>query len=1166
MLAALVCCGALSLGQTKAEAQPTPSIRGVVVGAEYTQYIPAYSVPLGINTKWWFGFRPDIPQSPGGDALHPSLVAGDQVPAVYGRNGKDDGGFPNVDDWPLHITHPLYSQTLPATDAAGRNTVYLSAFANRPSGNVGPLQWPGIYGPVGAFNSVANAFADGDVINGNSQNWGGFFGKLRGSNGSMELNGAPWSSSGADFFNGVDGNAAFFLPGPPTENFYIYDLTGSVRQPVGGKLVYDLEHILDATHPNGYAGRIAIVRKAYAAPGVYGYGLGFLPAGTKSPKNTFIIQGIWQLKTIEGTFNTVFSAADAGKALGTWGQPNRFWPEINYNDFNFQWIHSGDANSKHNEFKSMVYQFVTASVKVTRKYCVCDDIYTLTVTNDGDVDLYNLAVTDTLIPANYVDADSVNHNNPAGSDVITLRAGKTMTYTVISPATNPSASSAAVESKKIRIERNSEFPNLSYQNADGTYGTLADLATTASDIKAVAVTTNALTLDCQTSSIRVHVACDENDSPVNGLTTVMISGGTLAGPTPAVAAGNGDYVLEGLTPATYTVEVTAPAGYVPAGTQSQNVQVDLPTGPGQCEKVVNFNLCTSGKICVSAVCDENGIYIPAGAAQPMGGVNVTLYSGNDTTGPVVDVKPTATDGGYCFVGLTPGTYTVAAESLSAGKVLIDGSPQTFTIGPGGEENAEPFIYKGGVISGRLYCEVNGVAGYQAGIDEPKAGVDVVLSNGDHAISQADGTYRFLGCLVEGNYTVSAPTSVGGNPIVTPLSGTTPSFHLDAGGDSPNHDFIYDCGTPPQCDGGKICVELKCKDEHKPKCDKPDCSGGYRCTHGTKCTYDSKCDKGSKCTLTLCSYKDRCSKGSKCEHGHKCSYSSKCSKEKCSRGNSCRDTRCNKCHSSSCGSTKCHDKYCDDCHDSSCNDCHDDNCNKCHKGRSCTKHHSNECGKCHSSSCNKCHDTSCKKCHDSKCGKCHKGKSCTKHHKGEKCDDCSSGSKCDTSFKDVWVTLKKTGSADVKKKTDVNGKICFENLVDGTYTVTVDTSCLKVSLDGDKTRTVKVENCGTVNVLYLFKCCQVKGCLFNDRNCNNDRDDDEDCYKDVHICLKDKWGRTVKCTKSDRDGNYCFEHVKDGDYTVCAPKYSGNRSCRNACPKPVNCSGGSKRTKQHFCYR
>ena len=117
------------LGAPSAKAQttpPSPSIRGFVVGGQYTLFVPGYrpkggagADPLGQGSAWWFGYRPDIPQTP----------IGLEAPISYGSNGVLDGGFPNLDDWPIPYQHSAYtgvapSSQLPPFDFFNQSTLY----------------------------------------------------------------------------------------------------------------------------------------------------------------------------------------------------------------------------------------------------------------------------------------------------------------------------------------------------------------------------------------------------------------------------------------------------------------------------------------------------------------------------------------------------------------------------------------------------------------------------------------------------------------------------------------------------------------------------------------------------------------------------------------------------------------------------------------------------------------------------------------------------------------------------------------------------------------------------------------------------------------------------------------------------------------------------------
>jgi protocatechuate 3,4-dioxygenase beta subunit len=169
-----------------------------------------------------------------------------------------------------------------------------------------------------------------------------------------------------------------------------------------------------------------------------------------------------------------------------------------------------------------------------------------------------------------------------------------------------------------------------------------------------------------------------------GVAVQLVQGTSVLGSTTTGA--NGNYLFPNLTPGTYTVRVTPPAGF--STSTGKNGSPTGPTEPGLTDATDNADHGTATGTTISA-----NVTLTAGATNPDGldnlrqdfglfqpltfgdtvfadaNKNGTLDAGEkllpnvpvqltDGTGTVVGTVTTGTDGKYQFTNLTPGTYTV----------------------------------------------------------------------------------------------------------------------------------------------------------------------------------------------------------------------------------------------------------------------------------------------------------------------------------------------------------------------------------------------------------------------------------------------------------------------------------------------------------------------------
>lgn len=157
-----------------------------------------------------------------------------------------------------------------------------------------------------------------------------------------------------------------------------------------------------------------------------------------------------------------------------------------------------------------------------------------------------------------------------------------------------------------------------------------------------------------------------------------------------------------------------------------------------------------------------------------------------------------------------------------------------------------------------------------------------------------------------------------------------------------------------------------------------------------------------------------------------------------------------------------------------------------------------------------------------------------------------GKKGDTEGRYSGVTvqlLDKDGKVIGTTTTDKDGKYSFEHLPDGTYSVKVvkDGSLTDTDQTGDPDN--KLDNAsepitldeknptkGDVDFGYVPNNT-IKGTVYRDDNRDKMINGDEPGLERVSVQLLDEDGKVLQTLDTDADGNYAFQHLPDGKYTV-----------------------------------
>ena len=157
-----------------------------------------------------------------------------------------------------------------------------------------------------------------------------------------------------------------------------------------------------------------------------------------------------------------------------------------------------------------------------------------------------------------------------------------------------------------------------------------------------------------------------------------------------------------------------------------------------------------------------------------------------------------------------------------------------------------------------------------------------------------------------------------------------------------------------------------------------------------------------------------------------------------------------------------------------------------------------------------------------------------------------GKKGDTEGRYSGVTvqlLDKDGKVIATTTTDKDGKYSFEHLPDGTYSVKVVKDGVLADADQTGDPDNKLDNAsepitldeknptkGDVDFGYVPNNT-IKGTVYRDDNRDKTIDGDEPGLERVSVQLLDEDGNVLQTLDTDADGNYAFQHLPDGKYTV-----------------------------------
>jgi fimbrial isopeptide formation D2 family protein/uncharacterized repeat protein (TIGR01451 family) len=412
---------------------------------------------------------------------------------------------------------------------------------------------------------------------------------------------------------------------------------------------------------------------------------------------------------------------------------------------------------------------------------------TLTVTNTGTSDAFDVVITDTLPPD--FDASTTTFG-AAGSDYPTtftpsrtgsevryeggpIPAGATVTFTFRVNLTGTVTPGATI-TNTARMARSTSLPG---DDPTERVQTPVDSSDT-------------MTIRSNSLSGFVYVdadndgAFDSGETPIQGVTITLTGTDHLGNVVNLTATTSitGYYRFDNLRPGTYTLAETQPAGYLDGrdtiGTQggaggNDVFSITLPIGVETNGENNNFGELLAARIAGFVYEDNNnnGNFETGLGESSISGVTITLSGTDDLGNSVLLTTTTTITGFYAFDDLRPGTYTVSETQPSGyldgrdtagtlgGTTTVNDRIADITLTPGMASLNNNFgELRPASLSGRVYNDVNnnGIDNSEPGI----GGVTITLTGTDDlgnpvtltTTTDASGVYTFTN-LRPGTYTV-----------------------------------------------------------------------------------------------------------------------------------------------------------------------------------------------------------------------------------------------------------------------------------------------------------------------------------------------------------------------------------------------------------------------------
>ncbi len=262
-----------------------------------------------------------------------------------------------------------------------------------------------------------------------------------------------------------------------------------------------------------------------------------------------------------------------------------------------------------------------------------------------------------------------------------------------------------------------------------------------------------------TYSISGNVS-DNNNAGVPGV-NVTVNGNTIK------TDANGNYSVSNLVPASYTVSITVPLGYIANGATSQAVTLNAnKTG-------INFKLTKVFQIAGTVYNDTNEDGKLDNRETGYQGITVKITNGSGTQTITSDAN-----GDYSFqINSTAGNSTITISNIPAGwfNTTITSQTVASNINTTGLNFG---IAQENTVSGNVFVDLNKNGIKDAG-ENNYAVTPSINANGGTVTKNADGSYT-VSNLLPGTYMVSYNFLPINYYITSPLNGPPPSFAITVG--------------------------------------------------------------------------------------------------------------------------------------------------------------------------------------------------------------------------------------------------------------------------------------------------------------------------------------------------------------------------------------------------
>lgn len=211
---------------------------------------------------------------------------------------------------------------------------------------------------------------------------------------------------------------------------------------------------------------------------------------------------------------------------------------------------------------------------------------------------------------------------------------------------------------------------------------------------------------------------------------------------------DGRYVFENQIPGDYVVTITNPDGY---GTKTNKYSLTLVSGGSAS---ATFALIPLGSVMGVVFDDQNKNGIQDKNENGVSGAKITL------SGSASKVAYSGSDGGYSFVDVGAGSYTISLTPPD-GFIATTATSEDFTLS-GGMFTAQFGAIATGSVGGIVFNDLNGDGNLSIG-ENGISGVRVVLSDSSSStqetITNTDGSFNFTSVTV-GNYTINRDVPAG----------------------------------------------------------------------------------------------------------------------------------------------------------------------------------------------------------------------------------------------------------------------------------------------------------------------------------------------------------------------------------------------------------------------